>query len=225
MRNIPIKNSHFLKQIQKFEKFTGEEYLRYFEPSCRSHGKKEQEHFTSIKYLKTIIKEKKNHDGFPASLKAYSLQHSTFRLNEELANHPVIPKILDDVHEIITDLELEYNLKNNALLAIYPPGGYIAWHNNANAAAYNLILTWSENGSGQFNYLDKRKNKIIQMNDSPGWQCKLGYFGAYNDPEEELVYHCAKTDCWRITVSFVFDRSEISKHMQNWIIEDIMRDQ
>ena len=44
---------------------------------------------------------------------------------------------------------------------MYPPGGYISWHNNANASAYNLVFTWSESGNGYFKYIDGETKKEI----------------------------------------------------------------
>ena len=63
-------------------------------------------------------------------------------------------------------------VRHNALTAIYPPGGYISWHNNANASAYNLIFTWSESANGQFNYVDPSTKEVVVMRDVEGWQCK-----------------------------------------------------
>lgn len=62
---------------------------------------------------------------------------------------------------------------------------------------------------------------MVVIPDVKGWQCKAGYFGAYEDPQEQLVYHSARTNCLRMTVAFVLDRSEMSSGLQDWIIEDI----
>ena len=50
---------------------------------------------------------------------------------------------------------------------MYPPGGYISWHNNANASAYNLIFTWSETGDGYFKYIDGETKEEIVIKDKP----------------------------------------------------------
>jgi hypothetical protein len=62
------------------------------------------------------------------------------------------------------------------------------------------------------------------MQDVQGWQCKAGYFGSYDEPWDKRVYHCAKTNCWRITISYIFDRSDMSMGMQDDVIEEIMSD-
>ena len=99
--------------------------------------------------------------------------------------------------------------------------GFISWHNNANASAYNLIFTWSETGDGYFKYIDGYTGDEIVIPDKKGWQCKAGYFGAYNEEPEKLVYHTASTDCWRITVSYIFNREEMSLGLQEDVIEEI----
>ena len=104
---------------------------------------------------------------------------------------------------------------------MYPPKGFISWHNNANASAYNLIFTWSETGDGYFKYIDGYTGDEIVIPDKKGWQCKAGYFGAYNEEPEKLVYHTASTDCWRITVSYIFNREEMSLGLQEDVIEEI----
>ena len=47
------------------------------------------------------------------------------------------------------------------------------------------------------------------------------YFGAYDEEPEKLVYHTASTDCWRITVSYIFNREEMSLGIQEDVIEEI----
>ena len=63
--------------------------------------------------------------------------------------------------------------------------------------------------------------KEVVMQDVPGWQCKASYFGAYDEPAHKLVYHTASTDCWRITVSYIFNREEMSLGLQEDVIEEI----
>lgn len=222
MKTIPINNPDFLSEIQKFEKFLDhDKYLKWIMCRGAQFKKEDQKYYTGKEYLKEILKQGTEHSGFPDYLKSYSLQHQTFKIGEEENNTEKVTSIIDEVYGMISELELKYGLKNNALFALYPPGGFISWHNNANACAYNLILTWSENGDGDFTYLDKSNNKLIRVRDVPGWQCKIGYFGAYNEDKSKLLYHCAKSDCWRMTISFVFDRSDTSKMLQDMIIDDI----
>ena len=121
--------------------------------------------------------------------------------------------------DVRMSLSENFLFRQNALFTIYPPGGFISWHNNANASAFNLIFTWSETGEGDFTYLDRNRNKLVTIKDEPGWQAKGGFFASYRENPRHLVYHSAKTDCWRITIAFILDRSEFSRQMQEEIIQ------
>ena len=68
----------------------------------------------------------------------------------------------------------------------------------------------------------ERLAKLIVMKDRKGWNCKAGYFGSYNEHESKLVYHSAETDCWRMTVSYMFNRTEMSANIQEETIQEIM---
>ena len=78
-------------------------------------------------------------------------------------------------------------METSALSTLYPPDGFIGWHNNANAAAFNLIFTWSEKGDGWFKYIEPTSKEVITISDVQGWQLKAGYFGAYGSGD--VVYH------------------------------------
>ena len=97
-------------------------------------------------------------------------------------------------------------LSCSALTMAYPPGGYIEWHNNANAPSYNLVFTWSETGNGWFRYYDRDRKENVTIPDKAGWSVKAGYFGSYDD--DKLVYHCAATECWRMTWSWMLGFDE-----------------
>lgn len=90
------------------------------------------------------------------------------------------------------------------LMSLYPPGGYIGWHSNYDVPGYNVILTWSETGDGFFRYVDPKTREIITMQDTPGWSCKMGYFGSGN----EELWHCAYTNCRRATIAFRFENKD-----------------
>ena len=161
------------------------------------------------------------HDGFPEKCLAYS-----FTLGQMVWNADCSAELMRETSNRINDykssLQATYNLKKNALFSVYPKGGYISWHNNANASAYNFIFTYSETGDGWWQHWDMKQNKLVEIPDKKGWQCKAGYFGAYSEEKERLVYHAARTfNSRRMTVAFTLDRTEMSQGLQEWIIEDI----
>ena len=69
------------------------------------------------------------------------------------------------------------------------PGGYVGWHTNFDANAYQILFTWSD-GNGYFRYYDKEKDEIITLPDVKGWQCRHYYFGSDEEPEN-LCWHSA----------------------------------
>lgn len=153
-----------------------------------------REKYISDQYKKEIMERGNAHNGYPEQVCAWPLAQS--RDSEYFKKY-------SDTNE---KLQIELGTRHNALCSVYPPGGYISWHNNANASAYNIILTWSENGDGWFKYVDPNTNETITVPDVAGWQAKAFYFGSYEDDPKHLVYHAASTDCWRMTISYTFDR-------------------
>lgn len=212
MKSVQIRNEEVREVLNEFQDLWWnirdnlEDYYYFY-------GKNEtRDEWISDQYKNEIIGMSTAHDGFPEKIKGFSLMSK-------------------DVHLSKTDIELnkkysELNVKiqtllgtnRNALCTVYPPGGFISWHNNANASAYNLIFTWSENGDGYWKHVDPYTGKDVLVKDVPGWQCKAFYFGAYEDSPEDLVYHMASTDCWRMTISYIFDRD----HKQYW--EDVIEE-
>jgi hypothetical protein len=219
MRNIPINNPDILDALNKF--------LWYYDnkdvvkKQLRLHGDpKDRSHFVGAKYRDEIIAQDERHEGFPDSVHSYSLKSDRL----DCPNASIAAEFISRYSELNVNLCHLLSTRNNALTQIYPPNGYISWHNNANASAYNIIFSWSETGEGNFRYVDGHTGKEVVMQDVKGWQCKVGYFGAYGEPWYNRVYHAAETDCWRITVSYIFDRTDMSSGLQDDVLEEIMSD-
>ena len=219
LRNIPL-NNYALEQLKEAEWFITDENYKIGTLSC-AHGHGEGDYYTGDEYRDKIIAERDQHEGFPEIIYAYSMSTINFGLNPECSKQEwalLGEKMKSTVDNLITT----FGFKRNALFSVYPPGGYISWHNNANASAYNFIFTWSENGDGWFKYWDMENNKEVLIPDTPGWQCKAGYFGAYGEPKKNLCYHSAYTNCLRMTVAFTLNRREISLGLQDDIIDEIL---
>lgn len=228
MKNIPIKNKEILGALNNF--------LWYYDnrdtivaKNLQLHGKAEnRSHFCGNEYRDKIVKMDEKHDGYPEdthsySLKADRLHHMGMEMDEDRSKASAAA-FIERYGKYNDELCTLLCTRNNALTTMYPPNGYISWHNNANASAYNLIFTWSETGDGCFKYIDGHTGNEVVVQDAKGWQCKAGYFGAYGEPWYNRVYHAAETDCWRITVSYIFDRSDMALNLQDEIIEEIMSD-
>lgn len=227
MRDIPIRNKELLKTLDGYVKLRTddqESFDRYLH--CMfADGKLED--WTSDEYLKEVIGQGHNHEGYPDSMRGYELKirerHEFFehKQPESVEESKWRTDFLDKLSQRNEEMMMHLGCRNQALTAVYPPNGYIAWHNNANASAWNFIFTYSETGKGHFKYWDVEKQEIVYMYDKPGWQCKAGYFGSYHEPEH-LFYHSASTECWRQTVSFCFDQRDISEEYREEIIDEIM---
>ena len=212
MLDIPINNTDILESLNKFLWFHDN---RYYEGWKVLGGSQHRHHYVGDSHKETIIGMGRKHDGFPESGHYYNFMAKDKRGLE------LPQKITQQYSTINAEMQEKLCTKHSALCVMYPPGGYIGWHNNANASAYNLVFTWSETGDGYFKYIDGETKEEVIIQDVPGWQCKAGYFGGYDEPAYKLVYHTASTNCWRITVAWMFDREEMSLGLQEDVIEEI----
>jgi hypothetical protein len=199
-----------------------ESFQKNFHLQCRQDARN-RHYWAGEKHLNEILEQGYRHEGFPDSVYGYEL--SIHRKDHEFFTRDAHPSFRKETTAHLAWMNQELigwlGVRNNALTCWYPPGGFISWHNNANAPAYNLIFTWSETGDGHFQYLDPVSKEIVTMKDHAGWQCKAAYFGHYDEPER-LFYHAASTDCWRFTVSFMMNTSTLSEEIREDLIEDIM---
>lgn len=107
---------------------------------------------------------------------------------------------------------------SRALFGLYPPGGYIPWHNNGNAPGYNILMHYSWGGDGSFYSL--HDGEIIEYKDKDRqWLARAGQFldtsgaGMIGDATEtvsqrDASWHAASTKCWRLTVSTIINHRE-----------------
>lgn len=222
MKDIPL-NDYCIDLLNEALWFTQENNYK------KVVGKKldqldKADYYTGNEYFKKIFNMGEKHGGFPEILAGYSFG-SFVQLDKNSEDYDMnLAKVLGKSSDFLSKIQTTFNLKRNALFSLYPPGGYISWHNNANASAYNFIFTWSETGDGYWQHYDMKEQKHVVIPDVKGWQCKAGYFGAYADGKDKLVYHTARTrNSIRMTIAFVLDRSEMSSGLQNWVIEDISK--
>ena len=219
MQNIPL-NDFALDILKNAEWFVTDENYK----AVKLQGENQlgqADKWTNHDYMKKIMSMGKSHNGFPECSASYSFGQG--QLNFSANAGESVGEVAYYQQKFMKEIQTVFNLKRNALFSVYPPGGFISWHNNANASAYNFIFTYSETGDGYWEHWDTKEKKVTRIQDVKGWQCKAGYFGAYEDPADRLVYHCAKngTSGLRMTIAFVLERSELSSGLQEWVIEDI----
>lgn len=219
---ININNSEYLDLLNNFLWFVKHDDLEKVIPL--DSRDKNRDDYISDQYLKTIMDMGEGHDGFPEFARAHSIKNGyDHYIRKQGQTGPELEQFAMKFDEVNFDLQTRIAAKNCALATIYPPGGFISWHNNANASAYNIIFSWSETGDGWFDYIHPETGERIHLPDKPGWNCKAGYFGAYRDGPSKLCYHAASTECWRMSVAYVFSRDEIenSKFMWNMLMEEL----
>jgi len=201
MRDIKINNQEVLDILNDYKDWLIPKYYngdidRDLDLKCKEHIR---EDWISDDYLQSIIAKDRGHDGYPPSMRSYTGTMPDSGREFKKESVPYRDKTL----EMNTKLMQQLSARKNSLATLYPPGGWIAWHNNANVPGYNVLFSWSETGDGWFDYWDLEKKERVHMPDVKGWQCKMGYFGSYDEPER-LCYHAASTECLRISVAYVF---------------------
>ena len=192
MHSVVIRNRNVLDILEDFrytylEKYSVKDICKFYgDPSLRDY-------YTSDQYRDKLIALGVHHEGGASKGYGYKIKPDHLKIPVE--------GYKEDWIDLDSRMKTELGLDCSALSTLYPPEGYIEWHNNANAAAHNLIFTWSETGEGNFTYYDMETQQNVVMKDPKGWSLKAGYFGSYES--DKLVYHCASTDCWRMTLSYV----------------------
>jgi hypothetical protein len=221
MKDIPLNDFaiNILNDTLWFLK--DENYKAVHLGAAKHHTKQAADYFTGTEYFEKIVNQKTTHNGFPEICVAYSFGSNGMQFTR--GSDQVADEASGVIMKFYEKIMSQLNLKRNALFTVYPPDGYISWHNNANASAYNFIFTYSETGEGYWKHYDPVKKEMVTIPDVKGWQCKAGYFGAYQDGMDKVVYHTARNTGkgLRMTIAFIMDRSEMSSGMQDWVIEDI----
>jgi len=135
----------------------------------------------------------------------------------------------DYMQRVKYDFAAEIGAHTSALLSYYPTGGFVGWHTNYDANAYQVLFTWSKTGDGYFKYLDNETGEIITEQDVKGWQARHYYFGAEDEPEHHC-WHAAYAGCERITLAYKFVndggkanlcQDEMARTIRDMLIEDI----
>jgi len=119
----------------------------------------------------------------PSSFKCIPLEDNDFSTQR-------VVNVFREISEYFKD---QYNIETK-ISVLYPSGGFIGWHTNANQNLFNAICTFSETGSGVFKYINN--DIILEVKDIKGWSVKES---AWFD---ESIPHMAHTDCNRITIAF-----------------------
>ena len=223
LKHVEVNNPELLEILNEYAKL---HTMEGFEKNCHltaAEHKRQRAYYVGPKHMDEIVSQGTGHEGFPDQLVGYNfkLSEKAHMMFEKDAD-PIFKRDMTQHLRELNDKMMNFlSVKHNALAAVYPPGGFISWHNNANAPGFNLIFSYSEDGSGYFDYIHPETKEVVHCQDKPGeWTCKAAYFGHYGE-KDKVMYHAASTDDWRVTVSYVFDWSETSEGFRAMVLDDI----
>lgn len=158
-------------------------------------------------YLKKALTLKVRDFGFPRT--AHGLGMSGVR--------PKDWHLIEPIEDHVKKIGKFLGTHVNALTMLYPKNGFIGWHHNGNAPGYNILLSYSLDGEGDFRYWDKDKKEIVIMKDKPGWFGKVGYYPSDTKEVDRVYWHAAQTKQQRVSIAWIMP------HRPMWIsmIEEI----
>lgn len=186
MKTIELRNKQLISILNTYiEGFLG------VDRSTFPYGNKEltPEYACGGEYL--LHMQSKKVTGFPE--KTYGVDLHQY----------VPPTLAKPLQRLDTELMSWSGSRSNAVKMVYPQGGYMGWHHNANAPGFNILLSWSERGLGYFRYQDPITKEIVTIDDKPGWTCKVGYYGSFTEPEK-MYWHCASAEHEeRVTLGYI----------------------
>lgn len=200
MVKLDIRNRNLLEILEDF-RYT---YRELYQPEQTNRCLVEElrgqsDHYTGEEEMWRVIDEGRDHRGAAENSVCHPIKPDHY-----FGTHP--EEYRKTWNALNSSLMEELGVQHSALSTLYPPEGFIGWHNNADASAYNVIFTWSEKGDGWFKYVDPKTEQVITVHDEQGWNCKAGYFGDYDSGN--VVYHAARTECYRMTLSYVLGHDE-----------------
>jgi|TARA_R110000796_G_scaffold115924_4_gene228228 hypothetical protein len=221
MSEITIRNVKLLETLNSFsdEFFSKEEYNHppsqmYSSVRDMSMG----EYYCDREYLEECL-------ALPETV-GVPVRHFAQPISRMVREHPNKEDWKGFMQKVKYDFAAEIGAHTSALLSYYPPGGFVGWHTNADATAYQVLFTWST-GNGYFRYYDKANDKIVTIQDVAGWQARHYYFGPENEPENHC-WHSAYAGDNRITLAYKFPghgkhdpRDQQARDLRDLLIEEI----
>lgn len=220
MAEVVIRNKDLLKTLDGFvedffsrEGYDDPKYHVYSDEKDKSNG----EFFCSEEYLAECLSRD--------TLVGVPDRHFAQPISKMVREDP--EKWKSYMQRVKYDFAAEIGAHTSALLSYYPPGGFVGWHTNYDASAYQVLFTWSKSGNGYFRYRDNDTGEIVSIQDKAGWQCRHYYFGPEDEPENHC-WHSAYAGEDRITLAYKFcgygrndPRDQQARDLRDLLIEDI----
>ena len=218
MSEITIRNKEFLNTLNAIS----DEFFamdNYNNPECYVYSSEEDmskgEYYCSQEYLDECLSRDK--------LVGVPDRHFAQPISKMVR---VDPRWQDYMKRVKYDFASEIGAHTSALLSYYPKGGFVGWHTNYDASAYQVLFTWST-GKGFFRYLDNKTGELVTHQDVAGWQARHYYFGPESEPHNHC-WHSAYAGGDRITLAYKFvgggedsPRDEQARRLRDLLIEEI----
>lgn len=209
MRPIPLKNARLETLLTTLTDICYTDTVRKFAAGTRDRKDNliPDLHGASDEYLKSALTLKVNDFGFPRSCLGLGMSGVP----------PSKMEVIDPIEAHVKKIGKFLGTHQNALTMIYPDNGYIGWHHNGNAPGYNILISYSQDGDGDFRYYNKKDDKIVVINDKPGWFVKVGYYPSEKTETDHLYWHAAQTKKQRVSIAWIIN------HRPMWLsmIEEI----
>lgn len=224
---VAFRNKKIMAKFEElrktFEQYLEEDGYNIDDPMCQIIHNSPDVMDQSGEYIKQLASEEElrknylpnweDHIGYPTSSKFVPVEQ--FKGGD--------PK-WDDLWDWGKNrMVLDLGVSSNALFVHYPKNGLTGWHTNWNANAYQVLFTWSETGDGFFTYYDIEQDKVIKVQDKPGWQCRWYYFGRKDEPNHHCWHACYTGNSRRMTLAFKFSNKG-KDHASNEMAE-FLRDE
>lgn len=197
MKEILIKNPDIIERLNGFS-----DQLKILDPSrlpveTRDFGF-DAERATSAEYLEQIIE--KGHKGFPQAIKGCDIGVA----GQDPRHMQGLSDWAELREDVLFNFTRELGCQQNALFCYYPEDGYIGWHDNHDCPGHTILFNWSETGSGFYRYRDVQTGEIVTIPDKPGWSCKTGTYGKFDERgvTYHRQYHCARSNGPRWSIAF-----------------------
>lgn len=98
----------------------------------------------------------------------------------------------------------EYEFSHISGNFLYPEGGFMGWHTNANEPGLRVYFVYANSkDSCFFRYLDQENREVVTDWDKKGWQARA--FKISEHPTE-YFWHCVNAEDKRISIGYCFKK-------------------
>lgn len=210
MKFIPLKNKRLIKLLNDVtDGFFERDYVVKSLPKIKANKEIVHTHLNAFgpcsdEYLFEALKLDVKDFGFPRVACGSGMGRYYADVNTES---------FQEIQKQSVKIGKHLGTPVSALTMLYPDNGFIGWHHNGNAPGYNILITHSQDGNGQFRYYDRKSNNVVDMPDVVGWSVKVGYYPNEKTEIDRVYWHSAETKKARISLAWVINHRPMWENM------------